>query len=323
MPGRSSPPMPAQVVAVVQQRVDQRAAGVAGRRVHDHARRLVDHDQVGVLVEDVERDVLGLRRRRGAGSGTSTATTSPVRFTSSPWLARPPPATCPSLISRCSWNATARRRWRPEAVEPLAGLLASDRPSSSNRRTPAYAAVLVLRFGAPRACGAPGAVRRPRQSTTSMRGPAARARRDELRRREPEDHAARVAAEELDDEPRDRIEQHVEPERAAGEPRPPLLGRAAAAARISSSAPPRRAASDAAATPSGVPTLAARTGRVKVTAHGTSVGAVAAAGDKQPRRPTTWPRAMPGAKTSPVGHRGSRCGGCTRADRRTARISPP
>ena len=36
----------AQIVDVVEQRVDQRSARVAGRRMHDHAGRLVDDDEV-------------------------------------------------------------------------------------------------------------------------------------------------------------------------------------------------------------------------------------------------------------------------------------
>ena len=46
---------------VVEQRVDQRAVGVAGRRVHHHAFGFVDDEQVGVLIHDVQRDIL--RRR--------------------------------------------------------------------------------------------------------------------------------------------------------------------------------------------------------------------------------------------------------------------
>ncbi len=42
----------AQIVDVMEQGVDQRAARMAGRRMHDHARRLVDHDHVAVLVDD-------------------------------------------------------------------------------------------------------------------------------------------------------------------------------------------------------------------------------------------------------------------------------
>ena len=53
--------------AVVEERVDQRARGVARRRVHHQARRLVDRDQVGVLEQHRQREVLGRhvdRRRR-------------------------------------------------------------------------------------------------------------------------------------------------------------------------------------------------------------------------------------------------------------------
>ena len=61
MPGALDPADAGQAVAAVkQQGVDQRAAGAAGGRVDHHADRLVDDDQLVVLVEDVERDVLGL-----------------------------------------------------------------------------------------------------------------------------------------------------------------------------------------------------------------------------------------------------------------------
>ena len=63
MPGPLLAADAAQVVDVVEQRVDQRAAGVAGGRMHHHAGRLVDDDQVVVLVEDRQRQRLG----RGAG----------------------------------------------------------------------------------------------------------------------------------------------------------------------------------------------------------------------------------------------------------------
>ena len=56
--------------AVGQQGVDQGAGLAAGRRVHRHARRLVDHDQVGVLVEHGKRNSLGLGiGRRGRRDG--------------------------------------------------------------------------------------------------------------------------------------------------------------------------------------------------------------------------------------------------------------
>ena len=44
------------VAAMVDQRVDQRAGGVARTRMHNKSRRLVDDDQLVVLVEDVEGD---------------------------------------------------------------------------------------------------------------------------------------------------------------------------------------------------------------------------------------------------------------------------
>ena len=47
-----------------QQGVDQRAVQVAGRRVDDQPGRLVEHDQVGVLIQDGQRDRLRLRRGR-------------------------------------------------------------------------------------------------------------------------------------------------------------------------------------------------------------------------------------------------------------------
>ena len=49
----------AEIGDVVEQRVDQRARVVARRRVHDHAGGLVHDDDVGVLVEDGERQILG------------------------------------------------------------------------------------------------------------------------------------------------------------------------------------------------------------------------------------------------------------------------
>ena len=65
MPGRLHAADAGQAVAaMVDQRVDQRAGPVAGAGMDDKAGRLVDDDQLGVLVEDVERDVLALRLRR-------------------------------------------------------------------------------------------------------------------------------------------------------------------------------------------------------------------------------------------------------------------
>ena len=51
-----------QIAHVVEQGVDERARTVSRRGVHDEPRRLVDRDQVLVLVEDRQRDLLGLDR---------------------------------------------------------------------------------------------------------------------------------------------------------------------------------------------------------------------------------------------------------------------
>jgi hypothetical protein len=55
-----------EVAAAVEQRVHERAARVARRRVDDEARGLVDDDHVRVLEEHGERDRLG---RHGEGRG--------------------------------------------------------------------------------------------------------------------------------------------------------------------------------------------------------------------------------------------------------------
>ena len=65
MPGRSTPPMPGQFPAtMMQQRVDERVFLVSRAGMHDHPRRFVQHDQVVVLEQNVERDFLGLRFER-------------------------------------------------------------------------------------------------------------------------------------------------------------------------------------------------------------------------------------------------------------------
>ena len=52
---------------VPEQAVDQRAAGVTCRWMDDHARRLVDHQQMLVLPGDPERSRLRLETRRRGG----------------------------------------------------------------------------------------------------------------------------------------------------------------------------------------------------------------------------------------------------------------
>ncbi len=50
-----------QVVHMVEQRVDEGAAGMPGRGVDDHSGGLVEHDHIGILIEDGEREVLRCR----------------------------------------------------------------------------------------------------------------------------------------------------------------------------------------------------------------------------------------------------------------------
>jgi hypothetical protein len=44
---------------MMQERIDQRAFRAAGGGMHDHARGLVDHDQVVILMHHDKRDLLG------------------------------------------------------------------------------------------------------------------------------------------------------------------------------------------------------------------------------------------------------------------------
>ena len=44
---------------MVEQRIDQRAVRVAGGRVNDHTLGLIDDKQVVVLIDDIQRDILG------------------------------------------------------------------------------------------------------------------------------------------------------------------------------------------------------------------------------------------------------------------------
>ena len=64
MPGRRTPPMPDKLAPQwAEQGVDESAVGISRRGMDNHARRLVDDDQVCILEADIERD--RLRDRRG------------------------------------------------------------------------------------------------------------------------------------------------------------------------------------------------------------------------------------------------------------------
>ena len=114
MPGRRRPasgrePPPARLAC--EQRVDDRAGLVPGRRMGHEAGRLVDDEDVGVLVDDVERDVLRLEAtsardvgdvelEAGARLHGSRARTTVGR----------PAVSRPSAMSRCTYD-----RERPDA----------------------------------------------------------------------------------------------------------------------------------------------------------------------------------------------------------------
>jgi hypothetical protein len=56
-------PDPAEIVDVMEKRIDERSARMSGGRMHHHAGRLVDDDEILVLVEDGQRERLRARRR--------------------------------------------------------------------------------------------------------------------------------------------------------------------------------------------------------------------------------------------------------------------
>ncbi len=63
----------------MQQGVDERAVAVPGRRVHDHARRLVDHDQIADPRTAISRGSDWATGAGAVGAGTARATRSPPR----------------------------------------------------------------------------------------------------------------------------------------------------------------------------------------------------------------------------------------------------
>ena len=64
--------------AMGDQRVDQRAGGVAGARMHHEAGRLVDDDERVVLIDDVERNGLARAARRRGGGASQARSGRPV-----------------------------------------------------------------------------------------------------------------------------------------------------------------------------------------------------------------------------------------------------
>ena len=69
-------------LAVIHQCVHKRAALIAGGRVNDHASRLVDDQKVAVFINNVERYVFRLRRKRN--SSERSASVNKPRWQSRP-----------------------------------------------------------------------------------------------------------------------------------------------------------------------------------------------------------------------------------------------
>ena len=119
------------VAAVAQQGVDQRAVAVARGGVDHHARGLVDHDHVLVLIDHVQRDVLGQQGAvRGLGQGDGDLLSARELIV----LGRPFPvdqhrAALDELLG--SGSAHALQRGGEEAVDAPAGVL---RAGAQHRR---------------------------------------------------------------------------------------------------------------------------------------------------------------------------------------------
>ena len=136
MPGRFTPPMPERLVAAMgDERVDQRAASrLPARGMHDQPGRLVDDDQVVVLVDDGERDV---PRPAGSAGSPAAARVIPHGF------ARVSPAGAPRLS-----GVPSTATWPPR-ISAFARVRAAHGGASAmkaSRRAPADAAGTVRRW---------------------------------------------------------------------------------------------------------------------------------------------------------------------------------
>ena len=220
MPGRSSPPTPLRSLTWCSSAFTSVPLRVPGRRMHDHPRRLVDHDDVGVLVDDAQRQASGCGgRRTQLGNVDDEA------------LRRRAPA---------CWRARALARGRGDVAfldQPLdlrARLVRAGAPSGTvepqavvilgstdERVAPGVESLIDASRGAPRRGAASGRAPRAGQdhSMTMLSGTMSTETNCDVE--SVADHAAAVAAVELDDEARDPVEQHVAPERPARE-RPAL-----------------------------------------------------------------------------------------------------
>jgi hypothetical protein len=126
IPGRATPPIPDKLPrAMMEQRIDQGAVEIARCRMDDQPGGLVDHDQMLVLEDDVERDILRLVVRR-VGSGTAMLNSAPPGAFLAGSRARPSgPVTAPLEIS-------ALRRSRESAGSASASARSSRQPFAAS-----------------------------------------------------------------------------------------------------------------------------------------------------------------------------------------------
>ena len=123
---------------MVQHRVDQRPMPVAGRRVHHHAGRFVDHQQIGVLIRMSRGSAPARPRISAAGMTTVTRAGRDL------WLAFSGRGPCyqagldPALDLHArafrSWPAShLSRRLRPAAATSVRATASASPGSSSTR----------------------------------------------------------------------------------------------------------------------------------------------------------------------------------------------
>ena len=183
----------AEIVDVVEQRVHQRAAGVARGRMHDHPGRLVDDDQIVILVDDRQRQRFGPRDRIDRFGHVDRIACPALTC----WLALaalPATSTWPSLISR--WICD--REWSgrtddQKAIEPGAVAVVGDGEGVNRHRgSDGRAAITAARPPSARLFGS--GVDDARQIHEHHDRQRRQHDRDELRRREHADRPALVAA---------------------------------------------------------------------------------------------------------------------------------
>lgn len=127
----AGPPLPADageaVAAVGEQGVDERAVLVAGRGVHDHAARLIDDDEVIVLIHHVQRQIL---RHQLRGRGIRQRDDKRVAGRCLVVFLHGRAVFCHRALREQPLGGAARelrKRARKESVDPLGALLCLNR----------------------------------------------------------------------------------------------------------------------------------------------------------------------------------------------------